>query len=574
MESPVLRWSLIALAVILAVKFGPSVFGSEHKVQPVPAVHYVDAPGFVGDPVDTPSGQPPEGDICTLQGLDFIADFSSRGAAITHFRLTSEKYALSPAADLSSTVSNERWRSLRTLFRSVSRAKEPDGSDQLPYDRFNWALAAHDGKSCTFTHDAPSALVTKRITAGTRPYELSVETTIENRAAEARSHRFSIGAYAYRKNEDVKGSFGRVSPFQTDLTVASGEEVIRKPKGDFQTGWFEKDGVDRYVAVTNYYFAQAIVPVADELQPRPQGELLGEQWFAPGQDPDADDAGMVFHANLEYASRTLKPGEKATYRQDAYFGPKERDLLAAALGGHARLSDLIDLGTFSGVAKVLVGALRFLAEHVTSGSWGLAVVCLTFALRMLLLPLLIPGIQTTVGMRKIKPEIELINERFKDDQMAKTMATQELWRKHKINPAKGCLPQLAAMPVWFAMYTTLQTAVEMYNTHFLWFRDLSAPDPYYVLPLLLGGFMIVQQKLVPAQGMDPMQQQMMTWLMPLIFTTMMLFLPAALGLYMLTNSVLGIAQQLVVERIAQNQSAPSIVVSEPTPTAPRTNARA
>jgi YidC/Oxa1 family membrane protein insertase len=566
-SSPLLRWTFIALAVVLAVKFGPSMFGSEHKDQPVVSERYVDAPGFVADPVDDPPGQPAEGELCTIEGSRFTAELSTRGAAITHFFLTGDKYTHSPAADLSSTFTNERWRSLRTLFRGK------EGDTQLPYDRFPWKLAAHDATSCTFVHEAPEARIEKRVSAGKGPYELAVETTVENRASEARSHRFSIGAYAYRKNGDVKGSFGRVSPFQTDLSVAAGKEVTRKPKGDFKKGWFEKDAIDRYVAVTNYYFAQALVPATEGVLP--QGELLAEQWYAAGQDPEADEAGTVFHANLEYAARSLKPGEKATYRQDAYFGPKERDVLAGALGGRGGLSDLIDLGTFSGVAKLLVGALRFFAEHVTAGSWGLAVVCLTLTIRTLLLPLLIPGIQTTVGMRKIKPEVDAINEKFKDDPMAKTMATQELWRKHKINPAKGCLPQLAAMPVWFAMYTTLQTAVEMYNTHFLWFKDLSAPDPFYVLPLLLGGFMIVQQKLVPAQGMDPVQQQMMTWMMPAIFTLMMLFLPAALGLYMLTNSVLGIVQQLVVERIAKKETAATmIVVSEPTPAAPRPSARA
>jgi len=568
-SSPVLRWSLIALAVVLAVKFGPSVLGNERKDQPVIAEKYVDAPGFVADAVDNPGGQPAEGELCTLHGSRFEAELSTRGAAVTHFRLTDDKYSHSPAADLSSTVVNERWRSLRTLFRGA------EGMSQLPYDRFDWVLAAHDGASCTFTHDAPEARIVKRVAAGQGPYELTVETSIENRASDARAHRFMIGTYAYRKNGDVKGSFGRVSPFQTDLTVASGKEVVRKPKGDFKKGWFEQNDVDRYVAVTNYYFAQALLPAGESQPVLPQAELLAEQWYAAGQDPESDEAGVVYHANLEYAPRTLQPGEKATYRQDAYFGPKERDVLAGALGGRGGLSDLIDLGTFSSVAKLLVGALRFFAEHVTSGSWGLAVVCLTLTIRTILLPLLIPGIQTTVGMRKIKPEIDAINERFKDDQMAKTMATQELWRKHKINPAKGCLPQLAAMPVWFAMYTTLQTAVEMYNTHFLWFNDLSAPDPFYVLPLLLGGFMILQQKLVPAQGMDPMQQQMMTWMMPAIFTLMMLFLPAALGLYMLTNSVLGIVQQLVVERITKQQTAATtIVVSEPTPAAPRPSARA
>ena len=109
------------------------------------------------------------------------------------------------------------------------------------------------------------------------------------------------------------------------------------------------------------------------------------------------------------------------------------------------------------------------------------------------------------------------------------------------------LPQLAQMPVWFAMYTTLQTAVEMYHEKFLWFADLSVADRFFVLPVILGGLMIVQQRLVPQQGMDPVQQKMMMYMMPALFTFMMLFLPSGLGVYMLTNTWLGIGQQLLVE---------------------------
>jgi YidC/Oxa1 family membrane protein insertase len=167
-SSPVLRWSLIALAVVLAVKFGPSVLGNERKDQPVIAEKYVDAPGFVADAVDSPGGQPAEGELCTLHGSRFEAELSTRGAAVTHFRLTDDKYSHSPAADLSSTVVNERWRSLRTLFRGA------EGMSQLPYDRFDWVLAAHDGASCTFTHDAPEARIVKRVDAGQGPYELAV----------------------------------------------------------------------------------------------------------------------------------------------------------------------------------------------------------------------------------------------------------------------------------------------------------------------------------------------------------------------------------------------------------------
>jgi len=189
------------------------------------------------------------------------------------------------------------------------------------------------------------------------------------------------------------------------------------------------------------------------------------------------------------------------------------------------------------------------------------------SLRLLLLPLSIKPVMTSIAMRKLKPEIDLLSIKFKDDAQAKNMATMELYRKHGVNPLGGCLPQLVQMPIWFAMYTTLQTAVEMYHEHFLWFRDLSAPDSLITLPwvhmaigplpLLIGGFMIVQQKIVPQQGMDPMQAKMMMYMMPIMFTGMMIFLPAALGVYMLTNSVLGITQQLVIERIAPRGGKPA-----------------
>ena len=123
----------------------------------------------------------------------------------------------------------------------------------------------------------------------------------------------------------------------------------------------------------------------------------------------------------------------------------------------------------------------------------------------------------------------------------------ELWKKEGVNPFKGCLPQLASMPVWFALYRTLQSAVELYNIPFLWFPDLSAPDPYFVLPLIIGVVFFLQQKLMPMQGGDPMQQKMMMYFMPGMFTVFMLFLPAGLGVYMFTNSLLAITQQQVVE---------------------------
>jgi YidC/Oxa1 family membrane protein insertase len=197
------------------------------------------------------------------------------------------------------------------------------------------------------------------------------------------------------------------------------------------------------------------------------------------------------------------------------------------------------------IAKVLVGFL--LAVHGVIPNWGFAIIILTLTARSLLFPLAIPSIRSMVKMRELKPELDAITAKFKDDAQARGLAQMELWRKHKVNPLKGCLPQLASMPVWFALYTTLQTAVELYNIPFLWFPDLSAPDPLFILPFVIGITNFIQQRMMPMQGGDPAQQKMMLYMMPAMFTVFMLFLPSGLGVYMFTNGVLGIIQQQAVE---------------------------
>ncbi len=547
----VVRWVVIAGGLLLFYLYGwPLLHGSSERagLDPVPAERYVDAPGFVPDSIDPPlaghpTNDPPEGDLCTVHGGRFDAVLSSRGAGVKNLFLRDRQYGSEGHFDLSSTPTQERWRSLRTLFR------EGGAVDQVAYDRFLWNLTSSTGTSCQFTYEDETVRIQKSISAlADEPFQLHVETALTNVAAAPKKHQFSIGTYAYRQNQELKGSLGRVSPFLTEVSCAAGTETTRKSKGDFKEGWLKVGGADRYAAVSSHFFAQALVPAPGaEL---PVCSLLVEDWFGEGQARDADTAGNVYHAKLVYPERELLPGATATYQQIAYFGPKERDVLAAVGGGKPRLGDVINLGFFTPVARVLVWILRSFHDHVTFGNWGAAVIGMTLCLRTLLFPLTWKSIQSTIAMRRLKPEVDALNAKFGDDAQAKNLAMMELWKKHGVNPLGGCLPQLVQMPVWFAMYTTLQTAVEMYHVRFLWFRDLSAPDPFYILPLLLGSLMIVQQRIVPQQGMDPVQQKMMMYMMPIVFTVMMLFLPAALGVYMLTNSALGITQQLAVEKIA------------------------
>jgi YidC/Oxa1 family membrane protein insertase len=566
-RNTIVRWILIAGLMYLGYHFFLEKKPGEAEPQ-VTGESYVDAPGFAPDVLDVQPGKPapnppPPGETCTIHGNRFEADLSSRGAGVTHFRLTDARYAKSDAADMSTTPDHERWRNLRTLFRHGGSS--PSRDDQVKYDRFNWKLEPSDQPdTCRFSYEDEQVKIVKTIAAGERPFELNVDTAITNLADAPKRHAMSIEAFAYRTNAEVKGKLGRVSPFQTSLECARDDEVERKGKDDkvFKQPpfWFEQPLIDRYSAISNYYFAQAIVPLgvgAGDANEKPACRVLAEQWYGADQKPDDDNAGAVYHARLEYPARTLAPHETATYQEIAFFGPKERDVLAKAAGGHAKLQDLINLGTFSVIAKVLVTIITWIHAHMAFGNWGIAIIILTIGLRICLFPLTWKQIQSTVAMRRLKPEIDALNDKFKDDPQAKNLAMMELWRKNKVNPLGGCLPSLVQMPIWFALYATLQTAVEFYHARFLWFIDLSAPDKYFILPFVLGAAMIVQQRIVPQQGMDPVQAKMMAFLMPGIFTVMMLFLPAALGVYMLTNSVLGITQQLVVEKLFPRAGAPA-----------------
>jgi YidC/Oxa1 family membrane protein insertase len=541
---------------------------SASETQEFPVVTYLDAPGFAPDVIDITPGEPappppPAGEICRLRGNRFEAELTSHGAGLTHFFLTDARYARTQSDDMSTTPDIERWRNLRTEFR-VDPGSPRQADDQVPYDRFDWKLEREGDRACRFTYEADTVRIVKTISTGERPFELDVETTLTNLADSPKKHATSVEAFAYRTNGEMAGHWGRVSPFQTNLECARTDSVKRKTKDDdaFKKApfWFEEPLDDRYTAIANYYFAQALIPL--EAAPgsggdKPACSILAERWFGGNQKPDDEKAGNIFHARLSYPARTLAPQESATYRDVAFFGPKERDVLAKAAGGWPHLGDLINLGTFSVVAKVLVAIIAWIHAHVTFGNWGLAIIVLTLGLKTALFPLTWKQIQGMVAMRRLKPEIDALNQKFKDDAQAKNLATMELWRKHKVNPLGGCLPAVVQMPIWFALYATLQTAVEFYHTKFLWFSDLSAPDRFFILPVILGVAMILQQRIVPQQGMDPVQQKMMAWLMPLVFTFMMLFLPAALGIYMFTNSVLGITQQLVIEKVLSRSGPPA-----------------
>ncbi|MEM1034666.1 MAG: membrane protein insertase YidC, partial [Myxococcota bacterium] len=503
-----------------------------------------------------------EEQTCTLDGVRFRAELSTRGASLRHAWMTDDKYrsnaedGASPAIDLV-TTSLEAVMPLRTSLRRPG----PE-ADQVDYDDVDYELVSSDGTSCVFRYRTDDVVVDKTVRSTSRPFELALTLTVTNQADGAKKHRLTVNQTDYRTLEDIEGSMGRVAELLTRTEVETTSETERFEPGDFDPGDFEDGegftseqwrrvpGAARWVAVSSSYFTKALFPVSATASPA--GEALIEHVWV-----DNRHVGNIYHARLNYGLQELAPnGGSATYEVLAYVGPKERQALASVGGEDVDYDavNLLDLGVFSFIGKLLVSYLYLL--YGFTKSWGWAICLLTITVKLLLFPLSIAQIKSSLGMRKLKPAIDELNKKYKDDPAQKAVAMQELMKKNNVtNPMLGCLPLLLQMPVWFALYTSLQTAVELYHTPFGPFiPDLSAPGKYFIIPAVLGASSFLQQHLMPMQG-DPMQQKIMKYAMPAMFTVFMLFLPAGLGIYFLTNTWLGIGQQLFVEKFYRSREA-------------------
>jgi len=183
-------------------------------------------------------------------------------------------------------------------------------------------------------------------------------------------------------------------------------------------------------------------------------------------------------------------------------------------------------------------------------NWGVAIILLTVLVKFFTLPLTVSQTKSMAAMKALAPEVEAIKKRYASEPMQANQEVMALYKANGVNPLAGCLPMLLMMPVYFALYKTIYSAVELYQAELGgWVTDLSVADPYFILPLVLGGAMFVQMRMTPSSG-DPMQQKMMQTVMPVMFTGMMLFLPSGLVVYILANTLLGILQQHYMNGLA------------------------
>ena len=391
------------------------------------------------------------------------------------------------------------------------------------------SIILHDKKTSdtlTFTYSEPSGFtIRKTFTFYKDSYKVGFSTEVIG----VKSYLVALGSEFGVTNQE--GAWVHIGPTllkDTDNKVEfeSGNiedaglstRFFRWVSGEEGKSRVMHEGDIQWIAQEDQYFATALVPATE----------LNEAtvWEAN----DGKDMEIAYRINSQKQDFLLFTGPKLFSTLETY---------------DVGLEHIIDYGMLTIIAKPLFWLLKMFYSML--GNYGWAIVVLTIVVRIPFIPLLNKSQQSMKKMQKVQPMMAEIKEKYKKDPQRMQKETMALYKKHKVNPVGGCLPMLIQMPVFFALYKILLTTVELKGAPFtLWITDLSLKDPYYILPVVMGATMLLQQKMTPS-AMDPKQAKMML-MMPIVFTFMFLQFSAGLVLYWLVNNTLGVIQQYFVNK--------------------------
>ena len=389
----------------------------------------------------------------------------------------------------------------------------------------NFTIEKRDDK--TFVGHAVSGNLMIEKTMTLHPEDYTIATSLQVNHATAGFKGFET-IVSDAVPESVKGSFLSRS-YETQDIFALGENENKRETITREKGVSYLQSNVEMMALSTHYFTMAVVdhsstiPSFEARMPANAVNVAGTLRYQPANIND--------QMNFSYV---------------AYAGPKQYTLLESI---DPRLAKVIDYGFFALLAKPLLQLMRFLFSVV--GNWGVSIILMTILVRLVLLPFNVFSTKSMKAMQKIQPEMNRIKERYKDkpaeQKIQMNQEIMELMKRNKANPVGGCLPMLLQLPVFFALYRVLGQSVELYRAPFmLWIQDLSAKDPFYILPVLMGISMFGQQKLTPT-AMDPQQAKIMMW-MPVLFSFFMISLPSGLTLYIFVSTLFAIIQQYVLMR--------------------------
>ncbi len=400
-----------------------------------------------------------------------------------------------------------------------------------------------DQKTIIFRGVSQSGLIViKKFTFHAEKYRVDLSYVFENSSNHPRDYLITFPLRKSFYDDSQQFSWNSVEVL---LDGVLKDYYFRDIKGDE-----ELSGVVEWAGLGEAYFLKALIFAQ---RPAAKVTLL---------KPSKIDIAEIL---VRYGSIEIPVGGRSTEtRVGLYLGPRQTDDLNAAGGNLGRALVFSNYQVLNIMSVYLMHFLRFINSGFSfmglkipgTGNFGVDIIILTLLIKILFIPLTHKSMKSMKRMQDLQPQIAKLKEKFKDDKSALNKATMELFRDNKVNPLGSCWPMFLQIPVFIALYQALSYAIELRHAPFvcipsiyLCIQDLSAPDPYYVTPILMGGTMVLQQWMTPSAG-DPMQKKMML-LMPVVFTYMFLSFPAGLVLYWLVSNVLSIGQQLLTNRLSR-----------------------
>lgn len=531
----------------------PTVTGVDNKPSSAQTAAQADKPSFQPAPAAAGGGtERGKQQIVSIETADARFDLSSWGASLAAVHLKTKKFR----------AGQDHGGEPLEIIRAPNGDQAPlltefsNSSFSLPANAV-WSVAAQTFDRVTFSTNVNGAVITKSYVALPEQYRLRLQIDVKNTSASEHAHQLMIAVAGHQ--DPVKKGGGMFS-----YAVASVEEMVchvngkveRNDLGSLKKETFSADGVVDWVAADERFFMVAAVP------PRqPLGSLSKCVQRAPSED--RGDAAVIL------PKQTVAPGGTVSYPFEIYAGPKYSELLSAVTpgvitGGAPSAGPLADSDvglqssvnvTFAFLSRPMMATLK--AFHKVIGNWGLAIILLTLVVKLVTFYPAHRALLSGKRMAKLAPKVAELKEKYGSDRERLGRETMSLYKAQGVNVLGGCLPSLIQMPIWIALYSTLSYSVELYRAGFFgYIRDLSAPDQYYILPLVMGVVMFIQMRMAPA-GTDPQQQKIMAIMMPIMFTGFQIFLPAGLAVYVLTNYLLGIVHQMVINRLEKGPVPPA-----------------
>ncbi len=459
----------------------------------------------------------------TVETPLYTARFSTKGGTLTSFKLKPFKTTLKDASPVELVDMNGLPDApLAVTFPDSAVSIPADAPYESNVDSLQLTPAGRSGK-LILTLNAPGQLKVEKIfTFYADKYAFDLDVRVLNPSSANLSQNAALSWTRYLDPNAKEDSYGHDGPI-----YLAKDGVEREKQSKIQPRSSVGPGVS-WGAYESKYFIAAIIPK----QPSVTNLVFGK-----------DQRNMAF-VGLEGPKSLIPAGQEGQFSYSLYLGPKDYNLLKAQ---GVDLENAIDYGWIRWLALPLLLSLKFLYKFIPN--YGVVIILITILIKIVFWPLGNKSYKSMKAMQALQPKMTELKEKYKNDKARLNQEVMQLYKNHNVNPMSGCLPILIQIPVFFGLYKALLYSIELRHAPFLWWlQDLSAKDPYYITPIIMGATMFWQQKLSP-QSPDPMQAKLMLF-MPIIFTFMFLNFPSGLVIYWLFNNILSIGQQYYINKQA------------------------